>query len=88
MDGWIHGVCRYHAYPIFVARDFGVCVKRQYVTKNGKGVEGWEAVKETPPKLKGKRKKEKKKEKERRNKRTDLKKRPSKATTQLGCDKV
>jgi hypothetical protein len=30
------------------------------VTKNGKGVEGWEAVKEIPPKLKGKRKKEKK----------------------------
>lgn len=44
----------------FVAYDFGVCVKRQYVTKNGKGVEGWEAVKEIPPKSKGKRKKEKK----------------------------
>ncbi len=25
----------------FVAGDFGVCVKLQYVTKNGKGMDGW-----------------------------------------------
>jgi hypothetical protein len=31
----------------FVACDFGVCVKRQYVTKNGKGMDGWETEKKT-----------------------------------------
>ncbi len=45
----------------FVACYFGVCVKRQYVTKSGKGMDGWMGrSKENPPKLKGKRKKKRK----------------------------